>query len=118
MKTFKSGELEIGVKVATGIVRLTWLGQSNTRDPGATLRPFFEQVMVLLNKEREVELDFRGLEYMNSSTFRPILSLVQTASVSARGVSVRYDATKNWQRLSFKTLQAVSARLGNVRVEG
>jgi hypothetical protein len=117
MKTFEAGELRIEIKVASGLVRLTWLGQSNERDPSSVLRPFFDEVAGLLSKEREVELDFREFDYMNSSTFRPILSFVQNASRSSRSVNVRYDAQKNWQRLSFKTLQAVSATLGNVRVE-
>ncbi len=117
MRTFEAGELKIEIKVGAKLLKLTWLGQSNTRDPGQALRPFLEEMAQLFNKEREVELDFRNLDYMNSSTFRPILNLVQAASSAARAVSVRYDAQKNWQRLSFKTLQAVSASLGNVRVE-
>jgi ribonuclease D len=52
---------------------------------------------------------------MNSSTFRPILGLVQVAAKGSRGVNVRYNTQKNWQRLSFKTLEAVTAVLGNVR---
>jgi hypothetical protein len=117
MKNFESGELRIEIKVFPGHVRLTWFGQSNERDPNTVLRPFFDEVAGLCSKEREIELDFREFDYMNSSTFRPILSFVQSASRTSRSVNVRYDAQKNWQRLSFKTLQAVSASLGNVRVE-
>jgi hypothetical protein len=116
-KTFQADDLKIEVKVERTLVCLTWLGQSNSRDPSAVLRPLFDELTGHVSKEREVELDFRSFEYMNSSAFRPILLFVQQASKSSRGVRVRYDSRKNWQRLSFKTLQAVSASLGNVVVE-
>lgn len=116
-KTFQADELKIEVKVEHSKLRLAWLGQSNSRDPNAVMRPLFDEISGYLNKDREVELDFRAFEYMNSSAFRPILLFVQQASKSSRGVRVRYDSRKNWQRLSFKTLQAVSASLGNVVVE-
>jgi hypothetical protein len=115
MKTFQSGEMRVAVKVNAGQVRLTWFGQSNTRDPKAMLAPLVQEITPLLTQERDVELDFRELDYMNSSTFRPLLQLVQAASKATRSVSVLYDGRKNWQRLSFKTLEAVTSVLGNVR---
>ena len=116
-KIFQADELKIEIKIERAKLCWTWLGQSNSRDPSAVLRPMFDEISGHVTKERDVELDFRGFEYMNSSAFRPILLFVQQASKSSRGVRVRYDSRKNWQRLSFKTLQAVSASLGNVVVE-
>jgi hypothetical protein len=115
MRKFESGELTVAIDVGSKVLKLTWLGQSNTRDPHAMLAPLLEEIRPLLNRERDVELDFREFEYMNSSTFRPILGLVQVAATGSRGVNVRYNTQKNWQRLSFKTLEAVTAVLGNVR---
>ena len=115
MRTFQSGELKVAINVGSRLLKLTWFGQSNTRDPHAMLAPLLDEIRPLLSRERDVELDFRDFEYMNSSTFRPILGLVQAASKESRAVNVRYNTQKNWQRLSFKTLEAVTAVLGNVR---
>ena len=117
-KSFKSGELAIGVELTMSMLKLSWRGRSVARDPAEVLKPFFETLGAHFDKQRDVELDFREFEYMNSSTLKPILAFVQTASGAVRSVQVKYDAKKNWQRLSFKLLQAVSSTWPNVTVLG
>ena len=116
-KSFEAGELEIRIDLSPGKLKLIWLGRSVGRDPSLLLKPLFDGLAPYLDKDREVELDFRKFEYMNSSTLKPILTFVQRASGDARAVQVRYDSQKNWQRLSFKLLQAVASSLTNVSVE-
>jgi hypothetical protein len=117
-RSFESGGLTIRTDLQANKLRLTWMGQSVSRDPSLVLKPFFEGLQRHASKTRDIELDFRGLEYMNSSTLKPILTFVQAASAEYRGVQVRYDGAKNWQRLSFKLLQALATSWGNVSVEG
>jgi hypothetical protein len=117
-RSFESGGLSIRLDVQFAKLRLTWSGQSVARDPAAALAPFFETLSRYAGKTRDIELDFRGLEYMNSSTLKPIVSFVQAANNEYRSVFVRYDASKNWQRLSFKLLQALASSWSNVRIEG
>lgn len=117
-KSFESGELSIQVELQPSRLRLVWLGQSVARDPSMVLKPFFEGLGSYVSKTRDVELDFRKFDYMNSSTLKPILTFVQRASVEYRNVVVRYDSQKNWQRLSFKLLQALSNTWPNVSIEG
>lgn len=93
-----------------------WLGRSETKDPSRTLQPLLEAIVGSMQSSQAVELDFRSLEYMNSSTIRPIMKLVQTASGRAASVHVRYDAGKTWQRMSFLALGVALAGLGNVQV--
>jgi hypothetical protein len=118
MKSFQGGELTIDVNVTNTTVRLVWLGKSVAREPSAVLRPFFDQLAPYLVKTRELDIDFRGFEFMNSSTIKPILTFVQSASQGARKVSVRFDGSKTWQRLSFGVLKALSKSWTNVTVEG
>lgn len=117
-RSFEAGEIEVLIDVSPGKLKLVWLGRSVARDPGLVLKPLFDGLAVHMGKDREVELDFRKFEYMNSSTLKPILTFVQTASGGARSVQVRYDSQKTWQRLSFKLLQAVASSWANVRVDG
>lgn len=93
-----------------------WLGRSEDKDPARTLQPLLDQVCDQFRNARAVELDFRSLEYMNSSTVRPILNLVRRASSDAGSVRVRYDASKSWQRLSFLAIGAALHSLTNVQV--
>jgi hypothetical protein len=95
---------------------LRWLGRSETKDPSRTLQPLMEAVISALQSAQSVEFDFRALEYMNSSTIRPILKLLQTASTRAANVHVRYDAGKTWQRMSFLAIGVALASLTNVKV--
>ena len=95
---------------------LRWLGRSETKDPSRTLQPLMEAVISALQSAQSVEFDFRALEYMNSSTVRPILKLLQTASTRAANVHVRYDAGKTWQRMSFLAIGVALASLTNVKV--
>ena len=95
---------------------IRWLGRSEGRDPSRTLQHVLEAVGNDFKPAVDVEFDFRSLEYMNSSTIRPILKLVQQASAKANNVRVRYDGSKNWQRLSFKAIGAVLGSLRNVEL--
>jgi hypothetical protein len=95
---------------------IRWLGRSEVRDPGRMLQLLLDAVGSDLRSARSIEFDFRALEYMNSSSILPLLKLVQTASSSAANVRVRYDAGKNWQRMSFPAIGAALAILGNVQV--
>jgi hypothetical protein len=117
-RAFESGGLAIRVDVQFAKLRLSWSGQSVARDPSTALAPFFETLSRYAGKTRDIELDFRGLEYMNASTLKPIVTFVQGANNDYRSVLVRYDASKNWQRLSFKLLQALAGSWSNVRIEG
>jgi hypothetical protein len=75
-----------------------------------------EEMRRAFESASSVEFDFRSVEYMNSSSIRPILELLQSASSKSETVRVRYDGSKNWQRLSFQAIGAVLATLGNVEM--
>jgi hypothetical protein len=117
VNNFQSGELKVEVVVTKATVKLSWLGRSVERDPGKVLYPFFGTLEPHLDN-RALEIDFRDLEFMNSSTVKPILTFCESASTKARAVSVRYNGQKTWQRLSFGLLKAMATTWKNVTVEG
>ena len=113
---YQAEDLTIESREQNNQLVLRWLGRSETKDPSRALQPLMEAVISALRSAQSVEFDFRALEYMNSSTVRPILKLLQTASTRAANVHVRYDAGKTWQRMSFLAIGVALASLTNVKV--
>jgi anti-anti-sigma regulatory factor len=113
---YQADELTIESVERDNQLVLRWLGRSEAKEPSLTLQPLMEEVIGALEGTRSVEFDFRALEYMNSSTIRPILKLLQTASTRSGDVHVRYDAGKTWQRMSFLAIGVALASLSNVKV--
>ncbi len=116
MKKLEADGLTIEVKDSPFGMCVVWLGKSDTRDPGRSITPFLDQLVDGRLAAKQVELDFTQFDYMNSSTIRPILTFIQKASGASKNVLVRYDGKKNWQRLSFKAIGALSASWRNVAV--
>lgn len=112
----QNDELTIESRLESNQLMVRWRGRSETRDPSRALAPILEAVTREIGTAAAVEFDFRSLEYMNSSSIRPILKLVQSASTLTKHVRVRYDSSKHWQRLSFAAIGAVLASLGNVEL--
>ena len=113
---YQSDELTIDSLAEEGKLVVRWLGRSDGTDPSGTFRPLLEALSADVSKAQSVEFDFRSLEYMNSSSIRPILKLVQGASGSAASVRLVYDKNKTWQRLSFMAIGTALAALSNVEV--
>lgn len=117
MKNLKSGNLEISLTKKEQTLRMKWLGRSDEQNPQEKLSPFAESVVNTLG-EPEVEIEFRELEYMNSSTVPSIIYLLK--SLNAKGVDVRcyYDKESDWQSASFRALETLAEALPHIRIEG
>ena len=113
---YQAEELTIESLPDQGKLVVRWLGRSDGRDPSGTLSPVLEAVRADMQSATAVEFDFRSLEYMNSSTNRPILNLIQAASGSVASVRLLYDKTKTWQRLAFSAMGVALSGLHNVEL--
>lgn len=96
-------------------VAVTWLGQSVSATPGTEIVPFFEKLAAHYDGGA-LRLDFRELEYMNSSSVRPIIELIQAANQTETEVEILYRSTIHWQRLTFKLLEMLAKEWKHVRV--
>ncbi len=114
-----SGELAIEIEEAPDAVRLVWSGKSRDRDPAQFLAPLFARVLERVRGDgRRVVLDFRAVDYMNSSTFPPVLKLVDEAKQAGLSVTLEYATARRWQELSFSALRAFETPDGRIRVHG
>lgn len=107
MHALKAGDLSIAVTPspdAAGVLRLDWRGRSTDRQPEIVLAPFFRQVLDAVGPGGALELHFEPLDHFNSSTITAIIGLL--AQARARGIKLTlcYDPTLRWQKLSFEAL--------------
>ena len=63
-------------------------------------------------------LDFSALEYMNSSTFTPIVKTIDEARRAGVGIALEYSQAKKWQALSFSALRTFETADGRIAVLG
>ena len=113
------GALAIDEVEQPGAVVLAWRGRSDARDPDRILVPLLEAALARASSSgRRLVLDFTAVEYMNSSTFTPIVKLVARARAAGVPVALEYSLARSWQALSFSALRTFETRDGRVTVSG
>lgn len=101
---------------AAGVV-VCWRGRSTARKPAEFLAPILHRALRrACELRRPLVLDFRSLEYFNSSTMAPVLQLVEEARGRGAAVTLRYDGTQRWQELSFSALRVLHAGVERIQV--
>jgi hypothetical protein len=117
MENLKVDTLEIKVgKEEDGHI-ITWLGKSELRNPSEVLNPYLTDLLDTINATKLV-VDFKRLEFMNSSTFPALLSFMKNCDKRSIPTVFHYDNTLEWQVASFKPLVTISKTLKNVKIEG
>lgn len=107
MEDLIAGDLKIQVVTRTpSTLELLWTGKSNARNPTATLQPFFSQVLAHATEQKmAVELHFEKLEHFNSSTITSIIQLIQEGRTKGVKLTILFDGSVKWQKLSFDALR-------------
>jgi hypothetical protein len=109
--------LELGDEGAEVLVR--WLGRSMAREPRTFLQPVLQRMLdVSVTQQKPLVLDFRALEYFNSSTITPVVRLLHEVHRTTGRVVVRYRDDLPWQRLSFSALKALTGDGSRVVIDG
>ncbi|MDH4262955.1 MAG: hypothetical protein OEV78_07925 [Spirochaetia bacterium] len=99
---FKSNGLTLKIQELENHVTVHWEGRSTQRDSSVFLMPIFND---LLNKHKKIILNFKNLEFMNSSTITPILKLMDRIKNTKDEVLIIYAIDLKWQELSFSALE-------------
>ncbi len=95
---------------------LFWRGECDFRDPTEALGPTLRGVLPEL-RDRRLVLDFRGLNFMNSSSVSPILMFIKAACSRGIPVHLIYNVNLSWQRTTASSMRALSRSLRNLSVE-
>jgi hypothetical protein len=105
MEPFSDGNLTIVPRQDANAICLEWCGRSNARHPLLVLAPFFETVTSeAKNSGAAIEMRFDTLDEMNSSTMTVIIQLIQRLKADGIPLTLIYDASQKWQKLSFEAL--------------
>jgi hypothetical protein len=111
--------LALELRVTDVELRLVWTGKSADREPGRFILPVLLDVIERARAAgKPVVLDFLELEYMNSSTFTPIVKSLSEARKAMVTVVLEYSLQRKWQALSFSALRTFETLDGRVQVNG
>lgn len=114
---FTHDTLRIDITETEQEVRLEWRGKSNDRQPERVLAPLMlHSLERCADGARELVLDFQAVEYMNSSTFTPLVKMLEQATRGLQRVRLEYSGARKWQSLSFSALRAFETADGRVSV--
>jgi hypothetical protein len=95
---------------------MLWSGHSDSRLPHLFLDPIVRRVVEVM-VGTQLTIDFRGLEYMNSSTVSSILNLLKSLD-RAQVETVAIFADSDWQATHLRCMRTVTRALRNITVEG
>jgi len=115
-KTYEFGTLRVLTRRANDRGTVTWLGSSDARNPSEFLNPLAETIVEEM-RGATVTVDFRKLEFMNSSTVSPIINLIrklEANSIDARVIFV----DGNWQRPHLRCMKTITRAFKHVKVNG
>ena len=119
VRRWTEGELHLEAHEGHGELRLGWRGRSADREPGRFLVPVLTQLIDACGKRAaRLCLDFSALEYMNSSTFTPVVKAIDAARRGGVSIALEYSQAKKWQALSFSALRTFETSDGRVAVLG
>lgn len=117
MENLESGALKIWVTNNDDRITITWMGKSEDRNPEIVLNPYVDGLLNSL-KDKKVILDFKNLEFMNSSTIPPIIRLMKKLEDEGISTEIIYNSSNYWQVFSFEILEQLSSLMAKVTIRG
>jgi hypothetical protein len=118
-KVYSNRELSLDVRHDDKAVTVVWAGRSTARDPMTFIGPILAEARkASADAGSPLVLDFRALEYMNSSTITPIIRLLREAGKGTGRVVVLYKQAAKWQDLSFSALTIFATEDKRIEIRG
>ena len=119
IELFEDNLLQIELIENQNSINMVWRGKSIHRKPTEFIAPILAETIKRssLSKKRVI-LDFRNLDYMNSSTITPIIKILERAKRGTGQISVLYEKTLKWQDLSFSALEIFQTKDRRVEIKG
>jgi hypothetical protein len=116
---FTSHALSLTVIDEPSGIGILWKGRSTGRDPAEFLIPILTRALDRATALRcPLNLDFRAIEYFNSSTITPVVRLIEEAKRRGATLLIHYDKKLRWQELSFSALQVFHTGDMRIRIVG
>ncbi len=101
------------------VLRLRWFGKSTAREPGQPLLNMLQRSLELAaSTGKTLVLDFRDIEFMNSSSITPIIRVLARAQRGTAKVRILYRKDRKWQALSFGALEVFRTHDSRIAICG
>jgi hypothetical protein len=118
-QSYTSDSLRVEVSEDPGAITMGWFGKSTMRKPGDFLTPIITDLLKRgAESGRRVVLDFRSLQYMNSSTITPVIRALEQTRRGTGRMSVLFRADLKWQHLSFTALKIFETTDARIEIKG
>ncbi len=119
LRRWSEGALTLELRREEAQLRLVWTGKSADREPGRFILPVLLDAIAQAHAAcAPLVLDFRVLDYMNSSTFTPVVKAIAEARKAAVALVLEYSLQRKWQALSFSALRTFETLDGRIQVQG
>ena len=117
---FTSHFLTLEKIVGDTSITIRFIGKSNERNPSKFISPILSDVLHQSDSgNKEIILDFKELEYMNSSTITPILKILDKATREKNyRITIVYRQSLKWQDLSFSALKIFELKDNKIKIIG
>ena len=118
-ESYKQNLLKINVEENQDKHTFLWTGKSIDLNPSDFITPILVKGLQKgLELGKRVVMDFRKLEYMNSSTITPIIKVLDRAKRGKNHITVIYDKTLKWQELSFSAMEIFQTKDKRIEIKG
>ncbi len=119
IELFEDNLLQIEVIENKNSITMVWTGKSTNRKPSEFISPILADAIKKSNAtKKRIILDFRRLDYMNSSTITPIIKILERAKRGAIQITLLYNRSLKWQDLSFSALEIFQTKDSKVEIKG
>ncbi len=117
--SFTSDSLRVEITEDADSLTMRWLGKSTMRRPGEFLAPLLADLLKRGSESgKRIVLDFRALQYMNSSTITPVIRILEQMRRGTGRMSVLYRQAMKWQHLSFSALKIFETPDARIEIRG
>lgn len=118
-ETYTQQMLTIEVVEDDDTIDAIWRGKSIDREPGKFITPILTRMIKASSyNQKRVTLDFRELDYMNSSSITPVIKILERAKRGSTRITVLYDKLLKWQDLIFSALTIFKTKDNRVEIRG
>jgi hypothetical protein len=119
IESYTSNKLTLKIEENDSIIRITFTGQSTEREPGKFITPILTDAAHNGRKyNKGLIINFKELEYMNSSTITPIIKILEGEKHGTGTIYVEYNRSKKWQELCFSALKIFETKDHRIEITG
>ncbi len=116
---FTDSPLRIEVLDGQETIEVKWFGKSVQREPGKFISPILGDLIKKNSQNsKKIILDFRELDYMNSSTMTPIIKILDRVRKGLTPLTIIYDKSAKWQDINFSALKLFETEDRRVEIRG